>query len=428
MAVTHSGIDRTAHAAGSDLMKVALIGCGRRGIGSVLDRFAVGDNVKLVAIADTAAKPAQAAAETLRNHEDHADKVDLPNDRVFSGFDSYRKAIECCDQILIASPPGFHATHYQEAIRQGKHTFVEKPMFVDAAGYRICMEANKLADEKNLTVCIGFQRRHENRYREWIKRILDGGIGDILSTRVYWNGGQVWIRGVREPGEPEMSFQCRDWYFFNWLSGDHNVEQHCHNLDIGNWIHGKGDPSVHPVSCVGLGGRQWRKTPIVPYNECGNVFDHHYVEYRYADGTIMHSQCRQIPGCWSSVTEKVDGTNGTGEACWLQPKGKDRWNYTGRDDKGAFVQEHINQVEAIRSGTKLHDGWHAATSTMIAVMGRMATYSGKEILWNEATQRGSALFPYDQELSFETAPPVMPGPDGTYEHTVAIPGLYDPFR
>ncbi len=425
MAVTNLGIARSAHAAGSDLIKVALIGCGRRGVGSAMDRFAVGDNMKLVALADTAEKPAQLAVKTFL--EEHAEKIDLPEDRLFTGFDAYKKAIECCDQVLIASPPSFHAVHYQEAIRQGKHTFVEKPMFVDAPGYRMCMEANKLAEEKNLTVCVGFQRRHQNSYREWVKRILDGEIGDVLSTRVYWNGGQVWIRGVRGPDESEMSFQCRDWYFFNWLSGDHIIEQHCHNVNIGHWIHGKGDPLAHPVSCVGLGGRQWRKTPILPYNECGNVFDHHYVEYRYEDGCVMHSQCRQIPGCWNLVGEKVDGTNGKGESCWLEPKGKSRWNYQNKNDKSAFVQEHINQVAAIREGTKLHDGWHGATSTMISVMGRMATYSGREIKWDEAIQRGAALFPYDQELSFEVNPPVMPGPDGTYEHAVAIPGLYNPF-
>ncbi len=421
------GGPRSVHAAGSDLMKVALVGCGRRGLGSVMDRFSVGDNMKLVAIADVAEKATQIAAEALRTHDEFAGKVDLPDDRVFAGFDSYKKAIECCDQVLIASPPGFHAAHYKEAVDQGKHVFIEKPMFVDAPGYRMSMASNKHAEEKNLTVCVGFQRRHQGSYLEWIGRILDGEIGDVLSTRVYWNGGQVWIRGVRAPGESEMSFQCRDWYFFNWLSGDHDIEQHCHNVDVGNWIHGKGDASANPVSCVGMGGRQWRKSPILPYNECGNIYDHHYVEYRYDDGSVMHSQCRQINGCWNSVTEKVDGTAGKGEACWLQPKGKSRWNYSNPNDKSAYVQEHINQVAAIRDGKKLHDGWHASTSTMIAVMGRMATYSGKEIKWDEAVQRGAPLFPYDRELTFQTDPPVMPGPDGTYEHDVAIPGQYQPF-
>ena len=419
---------RSANASGSEVINVALVGCGGRGMGSLMDRFAVGDNMKVVAVADVAKKTAERAAETLAKMEDKKDKIDLSPDRVFGGFNCYKSAVECADLVLIASPPAFHPDHYLYAVEKGKHVFIEKPFGVDAEGYRRCMRANKIAEEKGLTVCAGFQRRHEKSYINWISRIHDGLIGDIVSTRVYWNGGGAKVRGVRGDGEPEMSFQVRDWYFFNWLSGDHIVEQHCHNIDVGNWIHGKGDPLAHPVSCIGMGGRQVRKTPKFPYNECGNIFDHHYVEYRFADGTVMHSQCRQIPSCWNGVTEKVDGTKGHGGTGWLQPTGGERWEYPKRSgDKSAYVQEHINQAEAMREGKKLHDGWFAATSTMTAVMGWMATYSGKEIKWEDAIARGKTIFPYDKELSYDMEAPVMPGPDGTYEQAVAVPGQYDPY-
>ncbi|MDR1493705.1 MAG: Gfo/Idh/MocA family oxidoreductase [Planctomycetaceae bacterium] len=427
VAVGSVGIARSAHAAGSDTIKIALIGCGRRGLGSLQDRFKVGDNVKLVALADVAEKPIQAAAKLLRSQDEFKDKLALDDDYFFTGFDGYKHAVESCDQVLVASPPGFHPVHYAYAVEKGKHVFVEKPFSVDAPGYKICMAANQIAEDKKLTVCAGYQRRHQPSYLEWIKRIQDGEIGEVRSTRVYWNGGQVWIRGVRGKTESEMSFQVRDWYFFNWLSGDNIIEQHCHNIDVGNWIHGKGDRLAHPVKCYGMGGRQWRKTPILPYNECGNVFDHHYVEFQFTDGAIMHSQCRQINGCWNSVTEKVEGTKGRGESCWLKPDNGERWDFPKNQNKNAYVEEHIHQADAIRNGKYLHDGWHSATSSMTAVMGRMATYSGKEIAWDEAVEKGSALFPYGKELTFETETPVTPGPDGTYEHAVAIPGIYNPF-
>ena len=419
---------RGANVAGSDVIKVALIGSGGRGVGCLLDRFAVGDAVKVVALADVAKGTAERAAAALAKMEDKKAMIDLSPERVFGGFDSYKKAIEFADLVLIASPPAFHPDHYLYAVEKGKHVFMEKPFGIDAEGYRRCMKANKIAEEKGLTVCAGFQRRHEKKYLEWMSRIHGGEIGDIISTDVYWNAAGAKVRGVREEGEPEMSFQVRDWYFFNWLSGDHNVEQHCHNIDIGNWIHGKGDPLAHPVSCVGMGGRQVRRTPKFPYNECGNIFDHHYVEYRYADESIMHSQCRQIPGCWNSVTENVAGTKGRGGVIWLQQTGGAKWEYPRNSgDKSGFVQEHIDQAEAMRKGGKLHGGWSAATSTMIGVMGWMATHSGKEIKWDDAVARGKTLFPYDKELSYDMAPPVVPGPDGTYEHAVPVPGEYDPF-
>jgi predicted dehydrogenase len=415
------------HAAGSDVIKVGLIGCGGRGMGSLVDRIKVGDAIKIVALCDANRERAVKGMNDLSKMEDAKDKVDLSPDRVFGGFDGHKHVTDLADLVLIGSPPGFHVVHYLHAVEKGKHVFIEKPFCIDAEGYRRCMKANNIAEEKGLTVCSGFQRRHENRYREWISHIHAGEIGDVLSSRIYWNGEGAKERGKWAEGETELCFQAHCWYVFNWLSGDHIVEQHCHNIDVGNWIHGKGDPLAHPVSCVGHGGRQVRKTPKFAFHECGNIFDHHYVEYRYADGSVMHSMCRHMPGCWVKVGETVVGTKGRGEPHWLQPTGGQRWTYRNQEDKNGYQQEHVNQSEAMRNGENLHDGWFAATSSMVGVMGWMATYSGKEIQWDDAVTKGRTLFPYDKELTFDTVPPVTIGPDKTYEHAVAVPGVYDPF-
>jgi len=417
------------HAAGSDVIKVALVGCGGRGIGSLMDRLRVGDAVKIVAFADAFRDIAERSAAQLSNDENVKTVLDLTPDRLFGGFDAHKHATDLADLVLINSPPAFHADHYMYAVEKGKHVFIEKPFCVDAEGYRRCMKANQIAEEKRLTVCGGFQRRYEQRNREWIERIHAGTIGDVVSTRVYWNGAGARDRGAWAPNETEMSFQAHCWYVFNWLSGDHIVEQHCHNIDMGNWIHGKGDPQAHPVSCVGHGGRQVRKTPRFPIHQCGNIYDHHYVEYRYADGSVMHSMCRHMPNCWDKVGELVAGTKGHGETHWLQTTDGPRWEYPRRSqDLNGYQQEHVDQSNAMRNGTRLHDGWHSATSSMTAVMGYMTTYSGKEIRWDDAIAKGRTIFPYDVELTFDTVPPVTIGPDKTYEHAVAIPGVYDPFE
>jgi len=435
--ITAAGVLSTpsaVHAAGSDVIKVGLVGCGGRGMGSLVDRLKVEDAMKVVALGDVNKAQAMKGMNDLSKMEDAKGKIDLSPDQIFSGFDNYKKVVELADVVLIGSPPGFHADHFLYAVEKGKHVFIEKPFCVDAEGYRRCMKASKIAEEKGLTVCAGFQRRYEKKYLEWVSRLHAGAIGDIVASRVYWNGGGAKDRGAWAEGETEMSFQTHCWYVFAWLSGDHIVEQHCHNIDTGNWVHSKGDPLGHPVSCVGHGGRQVRKTPKFPFHISGHIFDHHHVEYRYADGSIMHSACRQIPNCWSLVGDRVSGTKGTAaiggkgaENGWIQPTGEERWTYRPKQDRSGYVQEHVDQAEAMREGKRLNDGWHASTASMIAVMGRMATYSGQEITWDDAITKGKTLFPYDVELTFDTVPPVTIGSDRTYEHAVAMPGEYDPF-
>jgi len=289
---------------------------------------------------------------------------------------------------------------------------MEKPSCVDAPGFRSLMETNKLADQKGLKVVVGLQRRHDPRYRETIQRIQDGALGDLMLLRAYWNGGGVWIRG-RKPEQTEMEYQMRNWYYFVWLCGDHICEQHVHNLDVVNWAKGN-----HPAEANGMGGRQVRTQ-----KDTGQIYDHHFIEFTYADGTKMYSQCRHQPNTWSNVSEAAHGTKGTSN-CNGRIEGATEWSYRG-ERVNPYDQEHVDLVDAIRNDKKLNDGWHGATSSFTAVLGRMATYSGKVVKWDEAVAKGPQEVPYGVDLTFQTKPPVVPDADGNYP--IAQPGTYKPY-
>ena len=420
-------IGRSAHAAGSDVIKACLIGCGGRGQGAIRNLLNVQDNIQVIAVADAFESNARNAVRGLKAEEAYKAKVDIPDDRIFSGLDAYQKAIASgVDMVVTAAPPGFRPIHYKAAIEAGKHVFMEKPCCVDAPGFRSLMETNKLAEEKGLKVGVGLQRHHEPRYIETIKRIHDGALGDLMFQRVYWNGGGVWIRTHEELAKilkrapTEMEYQVNNWYYFVWLSGDHICEQHVHNLDIANWVYNKaGDPkAAHPVEANGMGGRQVRKGKDV-----GQIYDHHYVEFTYADGSKVFSQCRHIVNTWSSVMEYAHGTKGDSNCCG-QIDGAGKWRYQG-PNPNAVDQEHVDLVKAIRSGDKYHEGWHGAVSSFTAVLGRMATYSGQVVKWDEAVEKGPSEAP--KVYAFDAEPPVKPGPDGGYEHAVAMPGVYKPY-
>jgi len=408
-------IARMAHAAGSDVIKAVLIGCGGRGNGAVENSLDADPGIKVIAVADAFEEKAQGTAKRLR--EKRADRVDLPDDRVFSGLDAFDKAIAAgADLIITATPPGFRPMIYAAAIAAGKHVFMEKPCCVDAPGYKKLMEANQMAEEKGLKVGVGFQRRHTPQYVETIKRIHDGAIGNLTLLRAYWNGGGIWNR-PRKEGATEMEYQVDNWYHFCWLCGDHICEQHIHNLDIANWVYNKsGDPkTAHPVEANGMGGRQVRKGKDV-----GQIYDHHFVEFTYADGSKVFSQCRHIPNTWSPVMEHAHGTKGDSNCCG-QISGETKWSYKG-DNPNPYDQEHVDLVKAIRAGDKYNEGWFGAASSFTSVLGRMATYSGQIVKWDEAVEKGPDEMP--KAFAWDTEPPVKPGPDGGYEHAVAVPGVY----
>ncbi|HNM27001.1 MAG TPA: Gfo/Idh/MocA family oxidoreductase, partial [Saprospiraceae bacterium] len=292
-----------------DTIKIALIGCGGRGTGAAMQALLTKQNVKLVAMADVFRNKIDEAYKSL-TADDISDwtgsdanvksRVDVPEERRFTGFDAYKQAIPLADVVILATPPGFRPPHFEEAVRQGKQVFMEKPVAVDAPGIRRVLAAAEEAKRKKLNVVVGLQRHYQTVYRKWVKMLQDGAIGDIMSSRVYWNMGALWVH-PRRPEQNEMQYQMDNWYYFNWLCGDHIVEQHVHNIDVSNWVR-----NAYPVKASGMGGRQLRIG-----KDYGEIFDHHSVEFEYADGTRMFSQCRQMPGTLNSVTEGFHGTRGT---------------------------------------------------------------------------------------------------------------------
>lgn len=416
VATLHSGIARTAHGAGSDLLKIALIGCGGRGTGAANDCLnaakTLGQAMKLIAVADAFEDRARNSLSHLKR--EWAAQVDVPDERVFVGLDAYQKAIDCgVDMVVMGTPPGFRPLQYAAAVKAGKHVFMEKPCCTDAPGFRQLVEANKMADEKGLKVVVGLQRHHQAGYIQGVREIHDGKLGDIQFLRVYWNGSGGGARdlGPRPQNDPkEMEFQIRNWGCFLWLYGDNIVEQHVHNIDIANWVMCRdGDPQkAHPVEANGMGGR-------VNRGNYGDIFDHHFVEFTYADGTKVYSQSRHQPGTWDSVSETAHGTKGS--------RGVSVGGGPELESGNPYVQEHVDLIKAIKSNDKLNEGWFGAVSSMTAVLGRMATHSGQVVKWDEAVAKGPQESP--ERIAWDALPRHVPGADGFYPFP--IPGQYKPY-
>jgi myo-inositol 2-dehydrogenase / D-chiro-inositol 1-dehydrogenase len=416
--LTLAGFARTAHAAGSDKIKVALIGCGGRGSGAIRNCLDADPAIHVVAVADAFEGPAKHAAKSLAG--EHPDRVDIPSDRVFVGLDAYQKAIDCgIDMIVTATPPGFRPFVYNAAIKAGKHVFMEKPCCVDAPGFHLLNETNKLAEEKGLKVGVGFQRRHTPQFIEAVQKIHDGALGRLILLQAYWNGGGIWNRR-RQAGMTEMQYQVNNWYHFAWLSGDNITEQHIHNLDVCNWI-----MDDHPVEANGMGGCTARYTG--EWKGTGQIFDHHFVEFTYKSGAKLYSQCRHMANTFGEEGQRVFGTDGSS---WVTPRRDDKLASTAAKPKvrgkrkslfgDSMVQEHHDLITAIKNNEKYCEGWHGATSSMTAVLGRMANYSGQVVKWDEAVARGISEFP--AQLSWDAPAPVQQDADGNYP--IPMPGVY----
>jgi len=402
-------IARGAHAFGSDTIKIGLVGCGGRGTGAAVQAMNTEGDVKLVAMGDVFPDRLQTAYRTAKGK--HGDNVDVPRERQFVGFDAYKRVLETdIDLVILATPPGFRSLHFEAAVKSGKHIFAEKPVATDAPGVRRFLAANALAKKQNLAVAVGLQRHHERAYMETMKELHDGIIGDITSARAYWDGGGVWVR-PRQAGQSELEYQMRNWYYFNWLCGDHIVEQHIHNIDVINWL-----MNGYPVSAQGMGGRQVRTG-----DEYGQIFDHHFVEFTYANGAKMYSQCRHIKGCWNSVSEHCQGTKGRADisgAKIYDPS--DSMIFQSKGTRGGHQQEHHDLFEVLRKGERPNEGDYGAYSTMTAIFGRMATYSGQMLNWDDALNSEVALADFDSLGSFDDQAPVQPLDDGSYP--VPVPG------
>ena len=336
---------RVAAAAGSDEIRIGLVGCGGRGTGAVRNAFEGVKGVKLVAMGDLFKEKIDESLKKLQALEGAADKLAVTPDTMFAGFDAYEKVIATdCNYIILASPPGFRPMHLKSAIGAGKHVFTEKPIAVDGPGIRSVLELATLAEQKKLAIGVGLQRHHSKGYLETMKRIKGGAIGDIVGGRCFWMQRDLWVK-KREPAWTDAEWQIRNWLYFTWLSGDHIVEQHIHNIDVVQWAIGK-----PPVAAVGMGGRQQRVDPAY-----GHIFDHFAVDFEYPNDVHVLSMSRQIPGCHNDVTEHVTGTKGRADlanAAWSigGHRGSKSWSHESAKDTDPYVQEHIDLTNAIRKG------------------------------------------------------------------------------
>ena len=398
-----------------DIIKVAVIGCGGRGTGAAVQALMSKQNVKIVAMADAFKDRLDECYKNVAGELANAGPgtkgtLDVPEERKFVGFDGYLKAIPLADVVILATPPGFRPIHFEEAVKQGKHIFMEKPVATDPAGVQRVLAAAKIAKQKKLNVVVGLQRHYQDSYRAlFAKKDM---IGDITSMQAWWNNDGVWTR-PRKAGQTEMEYQMRNWYYFVWLCGDHITEQHIHNLDVINWF-----KNGYPVKAQGFGGREVRKS-----KEHGEIFDHHYVEFHYADGSILNSQCRHMPGTSSKVDELLVGTKGKiycDAARITDLRGKTIFQFDKSKERNPYQTEHDELFAAIAKGEyKYADAENGTYSTMTSILGRMATYSGQIIDWDKAINSGLNLHP--SVYAFDAAAPVNPGPDGFYP--VPVPGV-----
>ncbi len=396
--VTGLGALPVVHAAGSDAIKVGLIGCGQRGTGAGKDVLSSAPGVKLVAMGDVFKDRLDKSLGILK--EQFADKVDVPEDRQFVGFGAFEKVLASdINYVILATPPGFRPWHLKAAVDAGKNIFTEKPVAVDGPGIRSVLATYEEAKAKGLAIGAGTQRRHQNGYVETLKRIHDGAIGQITMARVYWNQGPIWVH-PKQDAWSEMEWQLRNWYYFTWLCGDHIVEQHVHNLDVANWAAGS-----HPLRAVGLGGRQVRIAP-----EYGNIYDHFAIDYEYPNSLRVASYSRQIPNCENSVSEALHGTKGFCQVNKYEITGEKGWRYAGKNNL-PYVQEHTDLIASLRAGKPYNELKGVAESTLTAIMGRMAAYTGQAVTWEQALNSEESLMPTKLEWDgpLAVAPVAMPG-------------------
>ncbi len=402
-AIVLPGLLPAVHAAGSDTLRVGLIGCGNRGTGAAEQALNADKNVKLVAVADVFKDKAENCLRLLRRNEELSRKIDVKPEHCFDGFDAYKKVIASgVDIVLLTTPPGFRPMHLKAAVEANKHVFCEKPMAVDAPGLRSVIQSSHESKKKNLALVAGFCYRYERAKREVMKRIHAGDIGEIVTLQCTYNMGGLWHRR-REDGWDDMTAQLRNWLYFTWLSGDHIVEQACHSLDKMAWAM-KDEP---PVKAVGVGGRQSRTGP-----EFGHIFDHHSVVYEYKNGVKLFHCCRQQSHCKVDVTDHVFGTQGTAHIMSHVITGAKPYHHRKRSDDpdDMYQNEHDELFASIRAGKPINDGERMTQSTLMAIMGRMATYTGQEITWEMALNSKEDLSPARYEFGpLAVAPVAQPG-------------------
>lgn len=393
-----------ADGTGTETLKLGLVGCGGRGEGAVLDALRADAHVELVAVGDTFSDRAQECLARLLSMPEMAPRIKVKPDYVFPAkgrdFDSYKHVIDNVDVVILATPPHFRPQHLAYAVEKGKHAFVEKPVGVDVPGVKSVQETCEIAKKANLAIVSGLVWRADPGVNETIDRVRNGAIGDIVAIQSCYNTSTLWHRGDN-PTWSRMEYQIRNWLYYNWLSGDHINEQAIHSLDKMNWL--LGDAS--PLSAVGMGGRQQRVDP-----KWGHIFDHHAVIYDYPNGVKGFFTCRQQENTSSFVDEIVLGTKGRAQILAKRIDGPEKWRYRG-PSADPYTLEHVNLFSSIRSGTPLNQGNYMCNSTLVALMGRMCTYTGQDLKWDQVLESNERLGPNSYEW------------DDIPEPLVAVPGV-----
>ena len=389
-----------AYAAERSRLRVGLIGCGGRGTGAAAQALNADPDVELFAMGDAFEDRLEKSLANL-NAEPVADRVKVPQERRFVGFDAYRQVIDSgVDVVLLTTPPHFRPIHLRAAIEAGKHVFAEKPVAVDAPGVRSVLETCRLAKSKQLAVVSGLCLRYHAGFQETVQRIHDGQIGELVHLEANDYRGPIWTR-EREPDWTDMHWQMRNWYYYTWLSGDFNVEQHVHYLDVCAWLKG-----AYPTRAVGMGGREVRKG-----DQFGNIFDHHSVTYYFEDGSRLVSNTRQQSNCYREMSAYAFGTQGVAEVSErrLEIERPERWRFRGKP-RNMYQVEHDLLFRSIRQGKPINNGEYMCQSTLLAIMGRMATYTGQEVTWKQAESSTESLGPKRYEWgAAPEAPIAVPG-------------------
>ncbi|MHC4415648.1 MAG: Gfo/Idh/MocA family protein, partial [Planctomycetota bacterium] len=393
-----------AHAAGSDTIRVGLIGCGGRGTGAAVQALNADSGVAVTAMGDVFEDRLTASLERLTSHA--PERVQVSPTRRFVGFDAYRQVIESdVDAVILAAPPHFRPAHLEAAVDAGRHIFCEKPMAVDSPGVRSLLRTAEEARRKELSVVAGFCWRYSWPERAVYQKIHEGAVGDIVSVHTTYHASPL-RTFPRQEGWSDMEWQLRNWWHFRWLSGDHIVEQACHSVDKINWAMN----GVMPVRASAIGGRLMRTGP-----ETGNVYDHFCVIYEYESGARCFHTCRQMPNCDHDNTDYIMGTKGT---CYVNGwgptqviKGENPWAYEG-EHPNMYQIEHDELFASIRNGTPINDGVWMAHSTMMSIMGRMSAYAGQTVTWDQALSAQEDWTPPAYVMGNLEVP------------AVAVPGLY----
>ena len=402
-------INRCAHAAGGDTLRVGMIGCGGRNTGAAAQALTADRGARLVAMGDIFLDRIHSKREALRSQMPQ--QVQVSDDACFTGFDAFQKVIELSDVVLIANGAKFHPLHALAAIRAGRHVFVEKPHGIDPYGVQMMQAACDLAKTKGLCIFSGLHSRHHAGYEETVQRIQDGAIGEIVSIEENFLRAPYGVT-ERPEGLTELQWQCSTQYHFRWISGDDVPQSLVHNLDRASWVLG----NAVPVKCHGMGGRSSMSEPIY-----GDVFDHHSVVYEFPEGRRVYALCRTTTGCYDESSSLIFGTRGRASLLACRIWGEKAWRWTGQCDP--YQVEHDRLFRAIRSGVSINHGDYMARSTMITVMGQISCYTGQEITWESINRSHFAYAPKPEECRDGMEPPCRPGPDGRYP--VPRPGRHD---